>query len=76
VGVGTASWWPELNGGGGRKWREKNLGGESKRGKMKIVMHGTQFCFFLFLFLFFNERWLTRVGLTTEEVDALWVTPA
>jgi hypothetical protein len=33
VGVGTASWWPELNGGGGRKWREKKLGEKVKEGK-------------------------------------------
>jgi hypothetical protein len=55
VGVGTASWWLELNGGGGRGWRKKNLGERVKKENKNENTVGV-FCFFLFCIFFFNKR--------------------
>jgi hypothetical protein len=55
VGVGTASWWLELNGGGGRGWRKKNLGERVKKENKNENTVGV-FCLFLFCIFFFNKR--------------------
>jgi len=51
--AGAKRWWPELNGGGGRKWREKKLGERVKEGKENDMPAHTFVCFFLLFFFFF-----------------------
>jgi hypothetical protein len=68
--AGAERWWWELNSGGGRGWREKNLERVKRENENENTV-GSFVSFFFVFFFFLNKMYLKKFGLTTENADTM-----